>query len=374
MPPNEPLDQPDSGQAPAPARGGSMGEVIVRWLQGQATPGEEESLREWRRSSPTRDQYCRDLERTWQVTAAPPHHDESPASIPPSAASIIARANATRRPPSARSLRPPRLRVWLSWGALAAAAVIAGFLGLRVVRQRATDATYAAQPLATGPSGLTTVSLLDGTVVRLGPNSTLRVARDPAARVVFLTGRAFFAVAHRDGAAFRVRTDAGEVVVTGTRFAVEAKGRSMRTMVLQGTVAAVAGGHRALVHAGQAGQVTDGDSPQVGEIGDAFGDIDAWVGDLISFEATPLDEVALELGRHYRTHVTLTDAALAQRTVTASFTGWTLPAVLASICEVADVSCTSGPNGVTIAPRDSSAGPAPAGGVSHSRRQHRQPS
>jgi transmembrane sensor len=260
------------------------------------------------------------------------------------------------------------------WSGLAAATIIAGFLGLRVARERALDAMYAEHTLATGPSELQTVSLLDGTVVRLGPSSSLRVARDPAARVVFLTGRAFFSVAHRDGAAFRVLTDAGDVVVTGTRFAVETQGRSMRTLVLQGTVAAIGGGHRALVHAGQMGRVTDGRTPQVREIGDAFGEIDGWIGDLISFEATPLDEVALELGRHYHTRVTLTDAALAQRTVTASFTGWTLPAVLASICEVADVSCTTRPAGVTIAPRDSSAGPASAGGHSHSRKQHRQPS
>jgi len=369
MPPFEPPDQPDPETTPAPARGGSIGELIVRWLQGEATPEEEESLREWRRSSPTRDQYCRDLERTWQLVAAPPQQEGIPAGPPPSAAAIIARARSARGPADAR-----RSRRWIPWGGLAAAAIILGFVGLRVVRGRAEDATYAAHTLTTGPSDLSTVSLLDGTVVRLGPGSSLRIARDPAARVVFLTGRAYFAVAHRDGAAFRVRTNAGDVVVTGTRFAVEAQGRSMRTLVLQGTVAAIAGGRRALVHAGQAGEVTDGHTPEVGAIGDAFGDIDGWVGDLISFEGTPLDEVALELGRHYHMRVTLTDTTLAQRTVTASFTGWTLPAVLASICEVADVSCTTGPKGVAISPRDSSAGPASAGGHSHSRRQHRQPS
>src|SRR5579862_3843222 len=146
MSPHDPPDQPDSntGQEPAPARGGSIGELIVRWLQGQATPEEEESLREWRRSSPTRDQYCRDLERTWQITAAPPHHEEVPVGPPPSASSIIARASATHRPANVH-----RLRRWIPWGSLAAAAIIAGFVGLRMARERALDATYAAVPLTT---------------------------------------------------------------------------------------------------------------------------------------------------------------------------------------------------------------------------------
>ena len=83
MPPYEPPDQPDPEQTPAPARGG-IGELIVRWLQGEATPEEEESLREWRRSSPTRDQYCRDLERTWQLVggaAAPGEVPGWPAAV-----------------------------------------------------------------------------------------------------------------------------------------------------------------------------------------------------------------------------------------------------------------------------------------------------
>ena len=365
---DEPPEQPGA-RGPSGAGRGGVNELIVRWLQGNATPEEDEALREWRRSLPTRDQYCRDLERTWQLTAAPPHRDTSPVRPAPTAAAIIARAGE-----AGRRSRMRRVRRWLPWGGLAAAALVVGTLGIRFVRGRLDDARFASQTLTTGPSELTTVTLLDGTVVRLGPNSALRVARDPAARVVYLTGRAFFAVAHHDGASFRVQTLASEVEVTGTRFAVETEGRSMRTLVLQGTVAAIADGRRALVHAGQAGQVIDGGPPLVGEINDAFGDIESWVGDLISFEATPLDEVARELARHYHTPVTLADPTLAQRTVTASFTGWTLPAVLASICEVADVNCMIGPAGVSITPRDSSAAPAPAGTHPHSRSPHPQPS
>jgi transmembrane sensor len=369
MPADEFSGQQGGKGLPGSGRSANIDGLIIRWLQGQATAAEEEALREWRRSSPVREHYCRELERTWQLTAAPAQRGETPVGPAPTADTIIARAaDAVRR----THLR--RLRRWLPWGAAAAATIAVGFLGVRIVRARMGAGVVAPRILTTGPSVLATVTLHDGTVVRLGPNTTLRVARDSASRSVFLSGRAFFAVAHRDGGPFRVQTEAGDVEVTGTRFAVEAHGRSMRTMVLQGTVAAIAGGRRALVRAGQVGQVTDGGGPQIGEIADAFGDIDRWVGDLMAFEATPLDEVAHELARHYHTRVTLSDAVLAQRTVTASYTDWTLPAVLASICEVADVSCTTGPAGVMISPRDSSAEPAHAGGRTRSRSHHRQPS
>ena len=370
---------PPGGKGPAwssgggSARSGNIDELIIRWLQGQASAAEEEALREWRRSSPMREHYCRELERTWQMTAAPPPRANAPGGgamgTPPTADRII-----TRSAESIRRTRLRRLRRWLPWGAAAAATVVVGFLGARLVRTSGDGAPPAPRILTTGPAVLATVTLHDGTVVRLGPNSTLRVARDPSSRSVFLSGRAFFAVAHRDGASFRVQTEAGDVEVTGTRFAVETNGRSMRTLVLQGTVAAIAGGQRTLVRAGQVGQVTDGGGPRINEIADAFGDIDAWVGGLISFEATPLDEVAQELARHYHTRVALADAALAQRTVTASYTDWTLPAVLASICEVADVRCDTDASGVTISPRDTSAASPHAGGRARSRNHHRQPS
>jgi transmembrane sensor len=373
----------DTGPA-GTGRSENIDELIIRWLQGQASAAESDALREWRRSSPVREHYCRELERTWQLTAAPPPRGTPTVVPPPAAASIIARAaEASRR------ARFRRLRRWVPWGILAAATVIGGFLGIRLTGGRSGAAVPLSRVLTTGASELATVTLDDGTVVRLGPNTTLRVARVPttpalpatpasralASQVVFLSGRAFFAVAHHQGRSFRVQTDAGDVEVTGTRFAVETHGRSMRTLVLQGTVAAIAGGQRTLVRAGQVGQVTDGDAPQIGDLGDVYGDIDDWVGDLISFEATPLDEVVHELGRHYHTRVTLSDGALAQRTVTASFTDWTLPAVLTSICEVADVQCTTGPAGVTISPRDTTvAPPARAGGHPRPRSRHRQPS
>ncbi len=318
-------------------------ELIMRWLQGSATPEELEALREWRRASPERQQYCRELERTWQLTGTT--RIEADRDAIPTAGVILARA--------ARAKRRARLRQFravLPWAGVAAAITLVGF---GVYRWRGPSRAIEAmgREFRTGPTELATVTLDDGTIVRLGPTSTMRVARDFATRIVHLDGRAYFSVTHRDGATFRVRTAAGDVEVTGTRFAVETDGRSMHALVLQGTVAAIAGAQRALVRAGQVGDVTPGAAPRVAAVPDAFGRIDAWVGDLVSFEATPLDEVAQELTRHYHVRVTLSTPKLAQRTVTASFTGWSLPGVLSSICAVADVKCTMGPAGVVISPQ-----------------------
>ena len=318
--------------------------LIIRWLQGVATPEELETLRAWRRFSPERQEYCRELARTWQLTGSPPG-DTARAAVP-SADAILAR--------SARATRRQRLRrvgAALVWGGLAAASLTVAVLGVQWVRHRERRVMVAAREFRTGAEDLATVTLDDGSVVRLGPSSVLQVEHDTTARVMFLSGRAFFSVVHKPGVAFRVRTDAGEVAVTGTRFAVTTHGRSMRTVVLQGTVAAIAGDHQEMVHSGELGDIQDGAAPSVAPVADPFGAIDAWVGDLVSFEATPLDEVARELARHFHTRVTLSTPKLASRTVTASFTGWTLPRVLSSVCAVADVKCTTSPTGVVISPQ-----------------------
>src|SRR5262249_38774215 len=131
---------------------------------------------------------------------------------------------------------------------------------LRTVRGHAPDETpaLAQASFATGPTERVTITLGDGTVVRLGAESHLRVTARPRERALWLEGHAYFAVAkHRYP--FVVRTSAGEALAHGTRFDLEAHGSQLRLLVVEGRVDLTGATRRVEVGAGEFGRIEDRD-------------------------------------------------------------------------------------------------------------------
>ncbi|HEX5437221.1 MAG TPA: FecR domain-containing protein [Gemmatimonadaceae bacterium] len=323
-----------------------LDEVLIRVLQGQASDIEKRHVLEWRNASPRNARRFRELATVWELAGQYRQQRDVPG--PPTAADIITRARrGTRRSDGRRNRR---------LGAIVAAGIAAALLvlaGLHLIRNDALvtpkSAQFVARELTTNAHELVTVRLDDGTVVRLGPNSHLRFggpSRGP--RDVSLDGRAYFAVAKDKHRPFRVHTSAGDAQVLGTRFELQTEKRGLRLLVVQGRVELDAGTSRAEVHAGQMTRVNGNAPLVVVPARDAFAAVDQWVGQVIFFEATPLDEVARELSRHYHRHVMLVDSSLAHRTVTASFINRDFTDVMTVVCRVTDVRCRSKGTSTTI--------------------------
>jgi transmembrane sensor len=186
---------------------------------------------------------------------------------------------------------------------------------------------------------MVTARLDDGSIVRLAPQSRLRVNPTAGTREVWLDGRAFFAVARDERRPFIVRTRAGDALVLGTRFEVVVGNEDLRVAVVEGKVALSSGGETARVTAGEVSNVVEGQTPSVEKVENVHELLD-WVGDFMVFESTPLSEVAREIERRYQMRVIIPDSALARRTVSAWFTDQSVESILTVICRAVDAHCS----------------------------------
>jgi transmembrane sensor len=311
-------------------------ELILAALQGTIEPADAARLDAWRRASPRNDGRYRDMARLWALTAQEdpllsrvgPAPDLS--ARPPRASEPATGMRRVPRP--ARGVRP-------AW--LAAMAAIAAVLVL-AVRQpgRAPEvaSVLSTSEFVTDTSEMVTARLDDGSVVRLAPQSRLRVQPVADRREVWLDGEAFFAIAPDSARPFTIRTRNGAVEVLGTRFDLRVVGSELRLVVTDGKVALTTGAERRVVSAGQMAHLQQG-VPVIQSIARADTLLD-WMGGFLAFQNTPLRQVARELEHRYGVRVLLPDSALASRTVTAWFTGHDLEQVLSVICSAVDAHCT----------------------------------
>jgi len=100
------------------------------------------------------------------------------------------------------------------------AAAVAG-VAFTVVAGWAVKATYYDTRIATGPGQWDRAMLSDGSVLRIGPNTSLRWAFDEDQRTIVLSaGEAVFEVAKDPDRPFVVTTQLGDVRALGTEFGV----------------------------------------------------------------------------------------------------------------------------------------------------------
>lgn len=312
-----------------------MDELILEDLQRQLKAGDAARLDSWRRASPHNEAHYQSMARIWGMAAR--EDPLSPVGTPvPSLGELGARRR--RRAPGITGVAGGR--AWTRWAVVATVAAAALLLLLvRPPEHPSTGGGFSASEFVTDRAEMVTASLDDGSVVRLAPESRLRVAPVARRREVWLDGEAFFAVARDSARPFAVRTRAGSVEVLGTRFDLQVVGDELRLIVTEGKVALVSGAHRRVVVAGQIARVRGGGAPEV----EGAADMDsllAWTGGFIAFQNTPLHQVARELERRYSVRVLLPDSTIASRTVTAWFTNQDFEHVLSAVCRAVDAHCT----------------------------------
>lgn len=162
----------------------------------------------------------------------------------------------------------------------------------------ATAASY--NTLSTPRGGQYRITLPDGTDVWLNAASSIRfpTAFTGARRTVEITGEAYFEVVHNAAKPFQVQVGSMQVEVLGTHFNVNAyrDESSIRTTLLQGSVAVTQSGHTRKIIPGTQAIVAGNDIKiQSADIEQAV----AWKNGLFDFDGTELEEVMRQLSRWY---------------------------------------------------------------------------
>jgi len=327
-----------------------MDELIIRSLLGQLSAAEADQLAQWREASPANERRYHDVVGVWETTS------ELRGAIPVrrtrAATPAVGQRIATPAPASLGRSRwlPAGL---LPWAVAAAAVLTLGIALWRLLPVRGTSAptARALEPgeFLTKAGEMRSIPLEDGSIVRLGPASRLRVLDVPDAREVWLEGRAFFAVAKQNGRPFRVRSRAAEAVVLGTRFDLRTVGDELDLVVVEGRVALSSGGRSIEVAAGERSGVANGVVSDVRPVSDTQAEV-AWVGRFLVFESMPLRKVAAELTRVFGIRVEFEPGAPVDRLVTGWFGDQTVQEVLSAICLVTKASCSLQDSLATIGP------------------------
>jgi transmembrane sensor len=327
--------EPTEGRIP-------VDDLIIQVLSGTASSFERERLRRWRESSQENEEYFQEMENVWNLTAP---EAVVPRSGPPPVEAII---GTTPLPfpgtaTGAKGARLPGRRSWMRWGLLAASVAAVG-LGVQVMAPGGPSPVAVHE--AAGEGSLT-LTLRDGSFVRLAEGSTLREWEVENRREVSLEGRGFFAVARDESNPFVIRAGTGEVRVLGTRFDVSTTDGRVDAVVVEGLVRVSNDEGSVEVGAGSAARMSEGEVPTVWEVDDVYSLLD-WPEGTLVFQATPLAQVAEEVTRHYGRTIQIEGSDLAQRRVTAWFQGEPFAAVAESLCIVTEAVCRTDGGSVTM--------------------------
>jgi len=308
-----------------------MDELVLRSLKGETSDAEELALKAWREQSPANETHYQEVIAVWELRKL--QRPLLEASAVPTADRVLSRGWRSDKP-----ARAPFALKAIAVGLAAAASIVLAF-GLGQSSSRGRPLHESPLELVTNGSEMVSARLGDGTIVRLGGESRLKLNAVDT-REVWLEGRAFFAVAKQHGREFRVHSSAGEMVVLGTRFDVETRNRQLKLVVVEGRVRLTAGAAAVDVGAGQMTEVVGGGPPTVARPVDVAGAVE-WLGSFVAFEATPMHQVAGELQNRFGITLVVEDSLLASRPITGWFNGHTADGLVSAICFAAGARCTT---------------------------------
>jgi transmembrane sensor len=227
-----------------------------------------------------------------------------------------------------------------------AAGVVAIAFGLQAVGE-GFGAPEGVAIYASGAGESRTVTLADGSFVRMAPGSRLQDHSTAASRRVELSGRAFFAVSHDPNRPFTVETVAGTVTVLGTRFELAQDRESLRAVVVEGRVSVSNDKGAVEVTRGSVATVIEGGAPTWEASDDVYSLLD-WPGGILVFQSTPLGQVAEEVSRHFGRLLAVTGEELESRRITAWFDGETFDEIAESLCVVSGAECAPSGSGFSM--------------------------
>ncbi len=241
-------------------------------------------------------------------------------------------------------------RSWLRWGAAAGIALLLGIFSF-LSRDLWQLKTYTTQ-IGERKDFL----LPDGSSVRLGSNSVLKIPRwgfGSESRDVYLSGEAFFNVTHTaTDQRFVVKAARKfEVEVLGTEFNVIARETGSRVILKKGKVQLnLQDGHE-----GQKVDLRPGDVFTLDNRNNTSLKTttlpelrDAWQGHLYIFDKTSLSEIMSQLGEEHGIKAEFTDRELAGHTISGKFTAESIDELFELIQGILAIQITRRGDNVTI--------------------------
>ena len=218
-----------------------------------------------------------------------------------------------------------RWRVRLPAAAAAVAIVTAGITWV-TLRDRQPQQIAIEQPrmLATGVGVRDSLTLSDGSLVRLGPLSSVTIGRGygTESREVVVRGDAQFTVVHDERRPFTVRAGEAEIVDIGTVFSVRSDAAGGVTVnVTEGSVSLRAssnpGTRGVILNAGDRGLLQP-DGQAIARRGVVTDDDVAWMRGRLVFRESPMAEVVASVRRWYGIEMRV-EPSFMNRHITATF-------------------------------------------------------
>lgn len=294
-------------------------DLIIKFLDGVATPHEKRMLGNWLEEDPARHEIFY-LYLSMRESENPQHFPEMDLKVEAYEKFLD---GTVQRPPldfehyreRPQGSAHPKNYFW--W--LAASVLLLVSFSIYFFQESFFYRTYAAED-----GTIKSVVLEDGTTVTLNANSSIRVLRDFMAhesREVWIDGEAFFEVTRKSSLMkFIVHTDNFDVEVLGTKFNVNNRRAKSEVILAEGKVKILAKDHEPLImNPGEQVSLSNEQKHLERQLVKPE-KYEAWQNNLLVFENTPLSEVALIIKDYYGVNVTITDSLLAAR----QFTG-TLP-------------------------------------------------
>ena len=209
-------------------------DLIVRFLDGYASPEETKQLENWKAESAENQKVFDDMQRIWTSSAIADMDqidveadwqrfqstiDQNKSTSTVTTDTVIKKEATVRRFP-----------VWISRVAAAAALLLVAMGGWYFVNQNSGNTI--------DPSSKQEIILADGTQVWLNKGATLDYPEkfNGHVRRVKLHGEAFFEVHHNPAKPFIVETNNSKVEVLGTSFNIQQKGKNVDVAVKTGKV------------------------------------------------------------------------------------------------------------------------------------------
>lgn len=328
--------------------------LIDRYLAGDATEEERQAVEQWVRANPDAP---RDLSALYTGIVAEhgvlPTYDHSARVAAVVDYSVrSARRSRARETSSLASkhwttstlrrarAQTPAIISWITRLGLPAM-VCVGILWFVYEARRQTDHVAKGVQYATTQGQQLATVLPDGSHITLAPQSQVRYSVDNhGARLITLSGRAYFSVTHDPHRPFTVQTGAVHTQVLGTTFDVRhyPDDSTVQIVVVEGRVAArgrEGRGAPVLLVAGTEGRLTDSTALIV--TNRKTEDTEAWMRGRLVFDDTPVAEMLRTLQRWYGYEFRLTDSTLAQRQVTTMFSIGDTTRTLARLKTLLDV-------------------------------------
>jgi len=197
------------------------------------------------------------------------------------------------------------------WTAAAAVVIIAGIISFQLftpIKHKEIKASY---------GSVINNTLPDGSTMILNANSTAKLSKDweqGRDREIWLDGEAFFHVTKTpEKSRFIVHTGELDVIVTGTQFNVMNRNHKTSVLLTEGSVLIRTNDGKEL--AMKPGDFVEINASSLVRKDADSEDVLAWKENKISFNATPLRDVAQTITDHYGVKVKFADEAVAFKTI-----------------------------------------------------------